>query len=79
MSGAETSTAFPMPDGEADAVPGLGQQERQGVVDPAAGRDDGDPAGSDLGGPGHEAGRHPGMGGEEAAGVGPEQPDPGGR
>ena len=68
----------PDADREADAVPGLGQQERQGVVDPAAGRDDGDPARSNLGGPGHEAGRHPGMGGEEATRVGPEQPDPGG-
>ena len=39
--------------------PGLGEQEGQGVVDPAAGRDDGDPAGRDLAAPGTKLAREP--------------------
>ena len=65
------------PDGEADAVAGLGQQERQRVVDPAAGRDHRDAARADLGHARHEARGQPGRRDEEAAGVRAEQADPG--
>jgi hypothetical protein len=69
--------AVAQPDREADTVARLGEGEGQSVVDPAAGRHDGDPAGRYVGRTGHEARDQSAARREEPGGVRPEQPDPG--
>ena len=61
------------PDRQADAVPRLGEQERQRVVDPAAGRDDSDAAGGHRGGRGTKLAVSPAAGAKKPLVLGPSR------